>query len=578
MDDLEKARQLFFAALSHHRQGDLANAVRNYEDALVLAPERPSIMSNLAAVYVQLGRYADAKSLCERCLEIDPRDTGALVHLGICLTRMNAPAAALQHFERALAIDPGETAAMVNRATALLALDAPDDALDSVEKALAVHPEHPEALNVRGNVLLKLGRSEDALASYERAAASDPDHTEAIMNRANALLRWGRDDEANEVYRQALLRRPADVRLRVMFGDVLRLQHRAAGAIEQYERALAIDGACVQAEYGLGCVRLAAQDYARGWPGYERRFATDEFRTRSFRKQIDSVTTFDRRSRWQGPQAAASSEPVAVWAEQGIGDEILFSTLIPDLLATGVQCVYELDARLIDIYTRAFPGMRFVARRDPPHDELLQCDSVVGCGSLPGFFRRSIDDFARQPARLLTAHPERVADYRRRLDAMSSGRKVAIAWRSAREDWWSRKKNTSLNAFVPLLKTPGMQFVDVQFGDTDAERSAAEASANVPIARFQGIDYFNDLNELFALLEACDLVITTSNATAHFAGALGKSTWVLYLADQTPFHYWAHRGDYRCAWYPAVRSVTAPHLTNWRALIGYAAEKLARGG
>ena len=96
------------------------------------------------------------------------------------------------------------------------------------------------------------------------------------------------------------------------------------------------------------------------------------------------------------------------------------------------------------------------------------------------------------------------------------------------------------------------------------------------------LDSSNDYQP-FAFTEECRandrhgataFVITTSNATAHFAGALGKRTWLLYLADRPPFHYWAHGGARRCLWYPSVEIVSATHLTDWNLLAGYAAKKL----
>jgi ADP-heptose:LPS heptosyltransferase len=128
--------------------------------------------------------------------------------------------------------------------------------------------------------------------------------------------------------------------------------------------------------------------------------------------------------------------------------------------------------------------------------------------------------------------------------------------------------------FAPLLQLAGVRFVDVQYGDTAAERGAVEQALGVRLLRFEDVDHFNDLEELLAILEACDLVITTSNATAHFAGALSKRTWLMYLADRAPFHYWAHGGDHRCLWYPSVEIVTAPQLTDWSALAEYVARKL----
>ena len=140
----------------------------------------------------------------------------------------------------------------------------------------------------------------------------------------------------------------------------------------------------------------------------------------------------------------------------------------------------------------------------------------------------------------------------------------------------SGRKNARLADFATLIQQSSAQLVDVQYGDTAAEREAVGASTGVWVERFEEVDHFNDLEGVLAILEACDLVITTSNATAHFAGALGKRTWLLYLADRAPFHYWAHGGTHRCLWYPSVEIVTAPHFADWASLIEHVRKRLAR--
>jgi hypothetical protein len=311
-------------------------------------------------------------------------------------------------------------------------------------------------------------------------------------------------------------------------------------------------------------------EFERAWDGYERRLEVEEYRKRSFRDATRRAL-YESLPRWKGPQESGVGE-VALWNEQGLGDQVQFSTLLPDLIATGVPFVYEVDRRLLNAYRRAFPAARFVADREPPEDLLQRASRVLTVASLPALFRRSRAAFERQPQRLLGALPERAAHYRRQLEAPEL--KVALSWRSSRKDAWVFKKSAALAEFEPLLRLPGKRFVDVQYGDTEAERTAVEAAIGVPIARFRDVDHFNDLEEVMAILEACDLLITTSNATAHLAGALGKRTWLLYLADRAPFHYWAHGGAYRSIWYPSVEIVSAPHLTGWAALARHVAERL----
>jgi ADP-heptose:LPS heptosyltransferase len=145
---------------------------------------------------------------------------------------------------------------------------------------------------------------------------------------------------------------------------------------------------------------------------------------------------------------------------------------------------------------------------------------------------------------------------------------------STRKNHLGPGKSARLRDFASLLRLPATLFLDVQYGNTGEERAAVQKATGVPLLRFDDVDFYNDLEELLAILEASDLVITTSNATAHFAGALGKRTWLLYLADIPPFYYWAHDGSHRCLWYPSVEIVSGPQLADWPTLLQYVAERL----
>jgi hypothetical protein len=322
-------------------------------------------------------------------------------------------------------------------------------------------------------------------------------------------------------------------------------------------------------------VQLEQGNFQHGWSNYESRLQSEEHRRTGFRRDLQSVLRFEELQRWKGPTQSGIGR-VAIWAEQGIGDEILFSTLIPDLIYSGTWFVYEIDARLIAAYRRAFPNASFVERSDPPAAELQNGDYVLAAGSLPRLFRTSCRDFERQPRALVQALPERVAHYRQELAALGRGLKVALSWHSARGHWWARRKNVALGSLTPLLQVAGAHFVDVQYGDTADERARVEAAAGVSIKRFDSVDHFHDLEDVMAILEACDLVITTSNVTAHLAGVIGKRTWVLFPGHRPPFHYWAHRGDHRSPWYPSVEIVSAPEPGDWTSVVRGVAQKLSR--
>ncbi len=520
------------------------------------------------------GDRARAEALCHEALGHAPGNADALRLLGVLRLEGGRAADAIPLLREALQADPENLSALDALSAALTAVGDHPQAEEIVRRALALDASLVVAHMRLGMTLSAQGKWREAARVFEGVIERDPQIADAHHNLGDALTKLHRPEEAIDCFRRALAINPENPETHNSLGlalQELRLRGAAAG---RFQRALALDPAFAKAHYNLALASLFHQDFEQGWPEYEHRLQCEPTRA-TLRKRADTLDRYERLPRWRGPSETGIGE-VAIWTEQGIGDQILYSTLIPELIGTGVPLVYEVDSRLLPAYRRSFPVARFVAWEEPPREALQRADRVLLAGSLPGLFRRTREAFARQPAKLLGALPERLAHYRRRLDALGPGLKVALSWRSLRQDWWVEKKNARLSEFVPLLKLPGVTFVDVQYGDTADERGALEAATDVRLARFDDVDFFNDLEEVLAILEACDLVITISNATAHFAGALGKRTWLLYLADQAPFHYWAHGGNYRALWYPSVEILSAARLADWPSLLRSAAEKLER--
>jgi len=239
MDRLAEAKQLFLDALALHERGDLEQAKRVYQETLALAPERPSVMNNLAAVFIELKKYSEAKLLCVRLLEMNPEDETALLNLGNCQLKLDSAGEALLSYDKALRVKPGYADALNSRGSALLELKRPQEALESLDRALAVKPDYAEALNNRGNVLLELKRPGDALASYDRALAIKPDYAEALYNRGSGLLELKRPQEALASYDRALAIKRDYAEALNNRGNALLELNRPEEALASFDRALA---------------------------------------------------------------------------------------------------------------------------------------------------------------------------------------------------------------------------------------------------------------------------------------------------------------------------------------------------
>jgi tetratricopeptide (TPR) repeat protein len=542
---IEEAVACYRRALASHpvfaaAHNNLANALKasgrvdealvHYAEAVRADPRLAGALSNYGTTLRELKRYQEAVPLLERAAQLQPGDAAVLNNLGIAYHELKADDRAVACYRRALELDPGYYDALTNLGNALNALGEAEEAIAAFRSAIALAPAQPNAHSNMGVVLQERGEAQAAMASYRRALELAPDHADALSNMGYLLQEQGRMEEAMEYYRRAV----------------------------EADRGLA------RAAYNLGLGLIVRGELAQGWELHERRF--DTVPPIALRRGFD-VPAFT-------PADFGTGQRVAVWAEQGVGDQILYSTLVPEMIARGASAVLEVDPRLLAAFRRAHPDWSLTTPRES-QAAFAGCTREIALGSLPRLLRPTRESFAAQPRALLAADPSRAGQYRERL-AAPGVKTIAISWRSFQPKaraYLQRKKSSHLEAFAALARREDLRLVDLQYGDTAAEREAF-ARAGGRLTRLDELDLFNDLDGVLAAIEACDLVLTTSNVTAHFAGALGKRTLLVYLAGNPPFHYWAAGAEGRSLWYPSVEIVTAPELDAWEKVFARAAERL----
>jgi predicted TPR repeat methyltransferase len=133
---LEQARTLFLEGVAHYEAGRLQQAERQFAAALALAPGRPSVLTNLGAVRLKLGRPADALELLQEALAREPDNAEALAHCATALAELGRTEEAVAFFDRAIAADPRPPTVWTYRGTALRELGRTQEAADSYRQAL----------------------------------------------------------------------------------------------------------------------------------------------------------------------------------------------------------------------------------------------------------------------------------------------------------------------------------------------------------------------------------------------------------------------------------------------------------
>lgn len=434
------------------------------------------------------------------------------------------------------------------------------------QQVLKLVPQQADALHMLGVIELQLKNYAQAVQLISRAKSIKPDNDLIHFNLGNALRALGQFSEAGEAFSKALQLRPDHLEALKNLGNVYKEQNRMAEAIACYDRLLSKAPGHPHTCYNKAIALLTEGQLADGWDLYEYRLKCDT----DDRKHIGH--TIPRQAPdWNGDRPA---KPLLVLPEQGLGDQIFYGAMLADLQSTGIESFVCLDGRLQALFTRSFPGLDFVLPTEvaglDPAQQLF--GAQIHIASLGQFFRRDAASLAHVPSPYLSADPSLKNTLRQRV--RQEGKLVCgLSWGSRNAETGARK-SLPLEALRPVLQVPGVEFIDLQYGDSQEERENIKAKSGIEIQHLDDIDNQNNIDGLAALIDACDIVITVSNSTAHLAAALGKPTIIL-LAHHTPLWYW-HLDSMTSPWYPSVTLLRQPEPGQWSSVVDIAA-RMVRG-
>ncbi|HZS63927.1 MAG TPA: tetratricopeptide repeat protein [Xanthobacteraceae bacterium] len=544
-------------ALELQNRGELGEAERLYNQVLAANPENFDALHLLGILCHQRGDSTRAVELLEAALKVNPNSAEALLNTGSVLGALGRHYESLTYFDRALEINAFLFPALVNRGKALNEIRRYDEALATLKKALAIKPGDGPAMFQCGFALRQLRRYPEALGYFQKVLELDPQDTWAMLNCGYALRELKRFPEALGYLKQILKLRPADLHLLRRCGVELFWLGEVDEALTCFRQILALSPDDADAHWEIALGRLSLGDFAEGWKEYEWRWKLE---------MPPSEKRHTALPLWNGEHVDGH---LLAWAEQGIGDEILYGGMIPQLAPHAKTLTIEVDPRLVSLFARSFPGLAVIGNNGPPPaDVTVQCPFP----SLGRFLLPSRDALQQRRQAYLTADPEFTADLRKQLSP--NGEKViGVSWIS-KNPFVGGGKTAALSDFEPLLRLPGCRYIDLQYGDTADERQALRAATGIVVERLEEIDNFADLDGLASLIAACDLVVTVSNTTAHLAGALGQQTIVFVPVGKGRLWYWFTEGE-DSPWYPRVRLKRQQPGQSWKELAQTAAADAA---
>ena len=502
-------------AQNAQNKGNYAIAIDTYSKILAIDPTNHFSMNNLSIIYLNQSRLDLAEEILIRLMSCSEGDAASFNHLAIVYMRTYRLHQAKKLLEHALSLDPFKIETFQNLTNVCAQLKDNDLALHYALEAIKIDPTSSATFNNLGSVFNAMAKFEEARLAFETAIELDNKNLEALVNLGTANVILHNVDEAIKIYERGLKKLP---KYAATQSDVIKF--------------------LLSFEY------LKVGRLKEGWEYYDSGFHPSI----PLGNARSPARTF-KKPRWNGQQI--KEKTLLVWREQGLGDEMMFLSLIPDLLKRVKNVVLEVDYRLVETLQRSFPTILVREQRYgiPPHFEALDhdYDYQVPLASLMRYFRPTIEHFKSSGPYLLV-DPIKRLKYSDRLKQSEDKLRIGICWRSGNIDPLRELTYVGIMKWDELFKLDNVEWVNLQYGECEQECLEAEKAFGIKLKRWDDINLKDDLDDVFALMFELDYIVTVATAVHHMAASVGCETLLI-----TPKGAWNRFNLKHDPWFPNLK-------------------------
>ena len=519
-------------------------------------------------------RLEAAAQLCHAALEIDETHALAWHVLAVVNEVKKDFPTSLSCYQAALKLLPDNPSIVLNLSRLAMTMGMSQVAEKLIRNLLISDPDNPEAINKLAIALSAQDRRTEAITLLRDFLERQNGHPKLLNNLGSLVADSGDLETANILFSEALRLSPDLVAAAYNLGDNLLVRGRTAEALRRIEAALAAGPPPEDRPamvFARGLAHLALGKLEAGWRDYE---------VRNDPNWPGHIRNLREEPLWR-PGDPLLGRRLLVLGEQGLGDEVLFASLIPDLLEqVGPEgsVILAVEPRLVSLMARTFPQAQVTAHRAGdlgghrvrivPGLPKGDCDLWTPIASLLQTLRPDVRAFEGRGG-YLKADPGRVDHWRNVLGQAPPGLRVGLLWKSAVQSRGRARSFAEFDAWAPVLRTRGATFVNLQYGDCKPEIRIAQERFGAHIWTPPGIDLMQDLDEVTALASALDLTIGFANATFNLAAATGAPAWLIASKGA-----WTTLGTRAYPWYPQVRLYQPGAYADWRPVLARVAKDL----
>lgn len=516
----DNADLLHLAGLTYFQSGDMEEANKHLQEAASREPRNYRHTQKLVEIEKKAGNNKAAIDALDAFLDRNPEDTHALqelLNLGLN-NKIFEPI--FKHFERLIRKHPED---MTLRQLIILAYTEAEmfaEGAPHFEAVVKADPNQPTSILIGfGKALLHSARANDAIPYVAEWQKLYPNNAEMHMLQASNYTALAMPEKALAEYRIASKLKPDDAGY-----------HMSAGLIE-----------------------FLTTDMKEGYEEYFWRH-----------KQASAKPFNFDLPRWQGESLAGKH--LVLWSEQGLGDIIMFASLLPPLIKEAQKITLLVYPKIFHLMQQTFPDVEvLLSDLEMVDDPEMKFDLHAALGDIMPYMLPRYTPAEHPPFLKASQGLRDIFRTKYEMLAQERGAKRIIGI-----SWYSTNKNTGpyrnipLKAWAPVLSVPGIQFVSLQYSHHEEEIAATQKEVPGALHIDNSFDQYNDTASLVAQIAAMDEVITIQNATSHMAGALGIPTTLL-LSAAADWRWGKERSD--SIWYKSVKIERQETILNWKPMM-----------
>jgi tetratricopeptide (TPR) repeat protein len=439
----------------------------------------------------------------------------------------------------------------ISRARTLFDGNEPDMAYEIIDRILTDDPDCVPALWMGSVIAQKARKMPVAWYWAKRITELEPERFQGWLQYGYVAMEMWQVDIADRAIRKALKYATSASEKAAALSNLSGLYIRL-GQFSMAEpfcrQALLSEPQKQAARSNLGFCQLARKNWEEGWENYAYSLGSE------FRKLVQ----YKGEPLWDGTKGLT----VAIYGEQGLGDELSFASMIPDALDDCEKVIIDCDARLKGLFQRSFPKARVYGTRWQKkltwEEEDQHIHASIPMGGLGGIYRRTDESFPGTA--YLVADPDRALMWRTLFDSKDKPA-IGIAWSGGLHHTGARFREWKLNDLLPIFESVEAHWVCLQYKDSEKEISEfLKEHPQIDLVQYPYGTLTKDYDDTAALVSALDRVITIQTAVAHLAGALGKPVDV-FVPRNSQWRY-LESGE-RMPWYKTLRIIRQSVRGHW---------------